>query len=276
MKKTIFSCLFLVISFSTYAQQEELLKSVIDIVSPIEAADLIKKQGIKYDNTLLNKPENSKKYLDEYKQALNLGVFSTAMGYATINDQSKDALGHLGALKGMATALKVEKYINMGRIFTLASNKKDLNKLLDETTSTFENISDDLNAKKKSNLSALIITGGWVETFYLTTQMAQKNKSQELNNRIVEQKLVLTKIVEVLANYKTDKQITELGGELAKLDKYMAKFKIEHKEGEQKVKETGDVMEIQGSNVGKDVELSANDLTEISKMIADIRTKIVQ
>ncbi len=275
MKKTIFSCLFLVISFTAYAQ-EELLKSVIDIVSPIEAADLIKKQGIKYDNTFLNKPENSKKYLTEYKQALNLGVFSTAMGYATINDQSKDALAYLGALKGMATALKVDKHINMGRIFTLASNKKDLNKLLDETTSTFENISDDLNAKKKSNLSALIITGGWVETFYLTTQMAQKNKSQELNNRIVEQKLVLTKIVEVLGNYKTDKQITQLGGELAKLDKYMSKFKIEHKDGEQKVEEKGDIMEIKGSNVGKDVELSTADLSEISKMVAGIRASIVQ
>ncbi len=275
MKKILFSCLFLAVSFTAYAQ-EELLKSVIDIVSPIEAADLIKKQGIKYDNTILNKTENSKKYLTEYKQALNLGVYSTAMGYATINEQSKDALGFLGSLRAMATALKVEKHINLGRIMTLASNKKDLNKLLAETSSTFENISDDLNEKKKGNLSALIITGGWLETFYLTTQMAQKTKSQELNNRIIEQKLILTKIVEVLNTYKTDKQITQLANDLAKLDKYMAKFDIEHKENEQKVKENGEVLEAQGTNTGKDVELSATDLQVISKMVLDIRTSIVQ
>lgn len=275
MKKILFSCLFLVVSFTAHAQ-EELLKSVIDIVSPIEAADLIKKQGIKYDNTLLNNPKNTIKYVTEYKQALNLGVFSTAMGYATINDQSKDALGFLGSLRGMATALKVEKHINLMRIMSLASNKKDLNKLLEETSSTFENISNDLNANKKSNLSALIITGGWLETFYLTTQVAQKNKSQDLNNRIVEQKLILSKIVEVLGNYKTDVQITKLATDLGKLDKYMSKFNIEHKDGEQKVKENGDTLEAQGTNTSKDVELSANDLKEISKMVSDIRTSVVQ
>lgn len=260
--------------------QEDILKTVIDIVSPVEISDLIKKQGIKYDKTMLSNSGNFVFYKSDFKRAINLGVYSTDMGYATINEQSKDALTYLNGVKKTADALKVGNFIDTGKMMILASNKKDINKLLEETTSTFENISEHLDKQKKGSLAALMITGGWLETFHITCQVAQKQTDKkvkdELNGRIITQKIVLEKILGALQPYSKDADIVKLSGDLAKLGKLLEKYKIEEETTTTKneVKEENGFITSTGDKSTKDIEISAEDLDKISKMVAEIRASI--
>jgi hypothetical protein len=119
MKKLLFALATVactMVGNNASAQTDPLLASILKIVSPVEVSNLIREQGIAYNKGILNKPENTLKYTSPYKQSLNLGIFSTDLGYATINDQNMDALTYLTQVRTTATALKVEKFINTGKV----------------------------------------------------------------------------------------------------------------------------------------------------------------
>ncbi len=283
MKKNTLMGAFLIaftMGITPLKAQEDILKTVIDIVSPVEISDLIKKQGIKYDKTMLSNPTVLAGYKSDYKRALNLGVYSTDMGYSTINEQSKDALGFLTGVKKTAEALKVGQFIDTQRMMLLASNKKDINKLLEETTSTFENISDYLDKQKKPSLAALMITGGWLETFHITCQVAEKQTDKtvksELNTKIITQKIILEKILDALKPY-TDKDIIKLRTDLSGLSKLLEKYKIESEaiNGSDEAKEENGLITATGNNSSKDIEISNEDLKKISQSVSSIRSSVV-
>ena len=284
MKKGIFTLIAAAAMFvggSANAQQQDtLLASIIKTISPVEVSDMIKKQGIKYDNTILNKSTNVPNYTNAFKQALNLGVFSTDLGYATINDNSMDALSYLTAVKKLAESLKVQQFINTGKIMGLAANKNDLNKLLDETSSTFENISDYLEKQKKSDQAALMLVGGWIETLYITCTVAQKTPNADLSERIIGQRIILMQILDVLKPYKADTEIQKLNTQLTELNKMLDAFKVEVVKGEAKTveKEVNGVTTLvtDGGTTSAEINLSAEEIGKILDKVSQIRKSFVQ
>ncbi|TAE17048.1 MAG: hypothetical protein EAZ95_07100 [Bacteroidetes bacterium] len=262
------------------AQTDPLLASILKIVSPVEVSNLIREQGIAYNKGILNKPENTLKYTTPYKQALNLGIFSTDLGYATINDQNMDALSYLTQVRSTATALKVEKYINTGKIMSLAANKNDLNKLLDETATTFENISDHLEKQQKANQAALMLTGGWIEMLYITCEVAKGKPNEELNDRIISQKFILDQIIDVLKPYSKDADTKKLSDQLGELKAIFDVYKIEAKESTsvtevQKGKDGQDVLVTVSKGGSNDIKLSPDEVNKIANKVKEIRKAIV-
>ncbi|NJO00560.1 MAG: hypothetical protein HC880_01750 [Bacteroidia bacterium] len=218
---TSFLVLFLVIQ--TVSAQDPILNSIIKTVSPVEVSAMIKTLGIEYDKTLLNNP--SSRYQSDFKKALNLGVYSTDLGYANINDQKQDALTYINSLKQVADELSLGNFIDVGKILSLAINKNDLNKLLEETSLTFENMSEHLQKQNQANLAALILTGGWLESLYITCEVAKKRPDvKELADRIVEQKLVLNQLLPVLGQFQSDQGIFNLVADLQKLSGLFSRY----------------------------------------------------
>ena len=285
MKKQLLSMFvvgILATQFNVSAQQSPLLASIIKIVSPVEVSDLIRKQGIKYDNSILNKAGNLISYKSDYQKAFNLGVFSTDLGYATINDQNMDALMYLNSVKKLAEDLKVSQFIDIKRIMNLASNKDDMNKLLDETSTTFENISNHLDKQSKSNLAAFMLTGGWLETLSITCEVAQKQPSQDLKNRIIEQKIILAQFLEVLNDYQAEPNVKELTTQLGELNTILNSYKMETvSNNATKQKNTievgGVAIEVVESDTKtEDANLTAQDLTKIAEKVRTIRAMIIK
>jgi hypothetical protein len=283
MKKQLFTLATIacmLVGSNAFAQNDPLLASILKIVSPVEVSNLIKTLGVQYNPKMLNTSEITK-YKSPFKQALNLGVYSSDLGYATVNDQNQDALTYLTKVKGTATTIniKVGQFINTGRIMALAMNKNDLNKLLDETATTFENISDHLDKQKQSNLAALMLTGGWLEMLYITCEVAKTNPNPELNERIIGQKLILDQLLDVLKNHTKDNDVKTLHGKLGELKAIFDVYKIEANTGEAKtvVKKLPDGSEIiETVTDGKSVTLSAEDIAKISAKVTEIRKSVIE
>jgi hypothetical protein len=283
MKKRFLPLFTLLLALMTQPllAQDEILNSIIKIVSPVEISDLIKKQGIQYDRTILHNATAFANYQSDFKRALNLGVYSTDLGYATINDQSFDALSYLNSVKKLAIGLNVGQFIDSDKIMKLAVNKSDLNKLLDETSSTFENMSQYLEQQKRANLAALVLTGGWLETLFITCEVAKRQPNQELNNRIVEQKLILGQILEVMKSYQTDAGMKNLSNDLTNLNTLLNSFKINYIKTGKTVKTTvnvggQEIEQVEDEIVMEDVRLTQNDLNRIAGLVGTIRSTMVQ
>jgi ribosome-associated protein YbcJ (S4-like RNA binding protein) len=285
MKKNLIKLLALLpflFSFQICIAQEEVLNSLIKIVSPVEISNLIKEQGIRYDKAILHDPNKVAAYLNsDFKKALNLGVYSTDLGYSTIYDQSTDALGYLSSVKKNAEGLGVGSFIDFQKILMLAQNKNDLNLLLDETSTTFENMSNHLEKQKKSNLAALMLTGGWIEMLHITCQVAKKQPNQELNNRIVEQRFILGQILEVLKPFQADANTKAITNDLINLNKLLNSYNIEVAKSNASAKKTiivgGQEIEVNESEeLTKDVQLTNADVTRIAGMVSEIRGAIIK
>lgn len=282
MKNRI-SILFLIAAFLTnfsqiFAQGDPLLNNIIKIVSPVEISDVIKTAGIQYNREILNNPQNI--YQTEFKQALNLGVYSTDLGYANINEQSKDALMYLTSVKKTADKLNLGDFIDVNKILGLAANKNNLNKLLEETSVTFENMSTYLQEQQKSNLAALIMVGGWLEILHITCQVAQQQPdNKEITSRIVEQKLILGQLLQVLENYQSDPNVANLTKDLSNLNTLFDKYNFDTNSSITTKEETIGGVEIlvaEDTNISADIKLSLEELLKISKVVQDIRSVIIR
>lgn len=256
----------------------DLLKS---IPSPLEMSSLIRKEGIKYDPKLLNAPSRSETYETEFKKALNLGIYSTDLGYTNIYEK-KDTLGiaYLQSLRSIAQDLRIDSLINFVTIAQYAITN-NLNGLLAETSSSFDRINRTLIENKKPESSALILTGGWLETLYLTCQVAKKFPNPVLDNRIAEQKIILEQLLPLLKSYKQSKEMKELVGGLDELNELFKKIKIQQKiKADQnfRIEKLGNLEIVFYDNEkakASKTKYKEEDLEQIIAVSAKIRDKIV-
>jgi hypothetical protein len=94
------------------------------IPSPIQMSLLLKETNALYSKDLLTKFENNSKYSNEYKQALNLGVYGADLGYASINDQNSDALHCLSAIESLTNKLDLDLIFDKSFLTRFDKNKK--------------------------------------------------------------------------------------------------------------------------------------------------------
>lgn len=291
MNKTIqvIALCLLMTSFG-WAQKTEktdvLNKIIQAFPSPVEVSSIIKKAGLKYNQKLLNVADNKNKYKDDFKKALNLGIYSTDLGYINIYQNNQDAFNYLSAVKTMADGLTLGKHLDLGTITTLAL-ENNLNALLAETSGTFEKMNNDLWEQKKANLSVLILTGGWLETLYLTCAVARKKPNaakafeiKELNEQIAQQKVILDQLLDILNKYQKGDEMKKLVGDLKDLRKLFDNFKLK---GGTKVKTVYKAERMGRLNVlvytskKQRIELKINpkDLEKIYSKSKAIRKKII-
>lgn len=266
--------------------QDDILNTIIEIVSPVESAALIKQVGVSYNNQLLNNPAKYTAYQTDIKKALNLGIYSTDLGYATINEQNAEALSFLNAVKKTAEGISLKDGTNLGRfidfnkILSLGANRQNLNKLLEETSNTFESMSLALERENRSDLAALILTGGWLETLHITCQVALTNPNQALDERVVQQKLILEKLMPVLSQFTGQSEyINGIYGDLSKLNQIYSKYTFGETASTSSTTTTEggiEVLSVSGEADTSDVSLSKEDLQNISNLVSQIRAEVTR
>lgn len=257
------------------AISKEVLSDIVkSIPSPLEISFLIKDLGIKYDKQILNSTDNIGNYNTPYKQALNLGIYSTDLGYANIYEQTQDALYYLTAVRDMAEGLKIGKFFDFEMIKQLATSRSNLDSLLLVTNSNLEKINDHLQEKGRADLTILILTGGWLEALYLTCEVAKKQPNDLLNNRIGEQKIILDQLLLLLSFYEEQSSIKNLIADLNELQKIYDNVKIEYEYQESSTKEEDGILVVE-DNTSSKINFTPKDLENILNVTKGIRKKII-
>jgi hypothetical protein len=253
----------------------EVIKSFVDkIPSPMVISSLIKEMGVEYDQTLLNSIDNESKYNSDYRRALNLGIYSTDLGYANIYEKTQDATNLLVGVKDMAEALQIGQYFQFEKIKELAKSSDKLDELLRITEENLQEVNNRLQEENRSDMTVLIITGGWVEVMYLASNVAKKKKNKDLETTIAEQKVVLEQLIALLNFYESSPKMKELHDELVELEKIFKEIKVTYIKGDSKqVEKDGQLVIEQGERT--EVEVTQENLDKITAKISAIRNKIV-
>lgn len=254
---------------------DETIAGIINsIPSPLEISELIKKSGGMYEKSLLNDPEKSSDYNTGFKKAINLGVYSTDLGYINIYGRNADALDYISSVKELADGLNIGHFFDLAMIKKLAENRNDMDSLLLVTTDNFEKINRFLQENRRSEQSVLILSGGWLEATYLSCEIVKKNPNEKLKEKIAEQKIILEQLLLLLSNYSDDQDVAILTGELKKLKEVFDQIEISYVYKKSKMKEVDGILVIEDESQSQ-VNITEENLADISKITEEIRNKII-
>jgi peroxiredoxin family protein len=254
---------------------EEIIGDVIqNISSPVEMANLIKSTGVDFSQQILNNPENISNYSTSFKRALNLGVYSADLGYINSYDKSNIVVSYLLAVKSLADGIRVGQFFDFEALKRMATNSSNLDSLMQMSVTSFNQMDSYLRNQNRSNVSALIITGAWVEGLYIASDVIEKTNDEELISRLGEQKEIVDILYIILKNYEQNNNFKELISYIEDLKKLYKNVKITREVGEPKTIEQDGMLVIVQDEISH-VEVSPEDLGTIIEKIKDIRSYIV-
>jgi len=254
---------------------EDVINAILDqIPSPLEISVLLKESGSKFSGSLLNQPDNLPKYNNNFKKALNLGIYGTDLGYTNIYGQNQEGIKYIATIKSLADDLNIGQFFDVETIGRLASNSKNLDSLLMITTLNFNHINHYLQTQGRDNLSVLLLTGGWLEAMQITCQVAVKRPSKELYEKIGEQKIILEQILLLFSFYQDDTNMAELLKELELLKSAYEKITINYTYKESSMEIVNGVAVIK-DNSTTTIDITEQNIEEIRTITNSIRTKII-
>jgi hypothetical protein len=257
------------------AISDEAIADILNsIPSPLEISTMIKESGGEYSTTILNNYENSKNYNSSYKKAINLGIYSTDLGYINIYGQSKDALTYLSSVKDLADGLNIGHFFDMGTIKRLALNSSNVDSLLIITTGNFEKINQFLQKNKRSEQSVLMLAGGWIEALHISCKVYNQNKNTALREKIGEQKIILDQLMLLLGNYPDDPNIKALQDNFKKLQSVYNTIEITYVYKESKMKEVDGMLVIEDESESK-INVTDEHVKSITEITENIRKDII-
>ncbi|CAG0975559.1 MAG: hypothetical protein HND27_03205 [Bacteroidetes bacterium] len=245
---------------------------VFSVPSPIQTALLIQKVGSTYNASLLNSPKNTTKYSSNYQKAVNLGVFGADLGYVTIYEQTQDAISFLTAVNSLADDLGVMGAFDRTLLERFEKNLGNKDSLLVLVTDAYQGADAYLKNNERNDVGALILAGGWIETLWFATNVANQTQNADVIRRIGEQKNTLNNLIKILTPYYSKSEFAGLVDQLMDLNEVFAQVTNTYTYVQPTVDEKNKTTTI---NSTSEVVVTKEQLKLISEKISAIREKII-
>jgi hypothetical protein len=175
--------------------------SLFPLPSPYQAASLIKKKNISFDENITCPLENYKNLSTAFKKALNLGIYGTDLSYLNIYDRTPESISYLSVIKKLSDQLGISTSFDESFFASIEKNINNKDSLLILLSKTYRSTDSYLRVNDRKNIGALILAGGWVESLYILTKLGKVTNDREIVNRIGEQKHPLDNLIEILTPY---------------------------------------------------------------------------
>ena len=200
--------------------------------SPLETAMLVRSAGAEYDEELLNPVDNAGNYTGQKKLALNLGIYTCDLSFASLYDQTQASISYMNAAKRMADGLGILDAIDDQTIERLEENVNNREVLLDIVSETFLNSSSFLEENDRPAIAAIVLVGGWMEGLYIATELVNKGtfEGNKLVERITDQKLSINIVIKLLEENKDNSDVAGLLAEVNELKAIFDKITVETSE----------------------------------------------
>ncbi len=244
---------------------------LFSVPSPIQTAMLIKDAGIEYDKSILNDPKKVNLFSTDYLRALNLGVYGADLGYVSLYNKSADAISYLAAVKQLADKIGVSAAFDASTIKRIETNVSNKDSMLVLVGIAYRASDAYLKNNQRTEVSSLILAGGWLESMQFSLNAYAKKPSQQIKYRIAEQKQALSSILKLLSSHNMP-DANELVKQLSDLNTIYEGISFKYNFVEPV---TDSLKHITYINSTSEVIVSEDQLKQIADKIQEIRSKII-
>ena len=246
---------------------------IFSIPSPVQTAFLIKKLDLEYNSEIGNKTENGNGYISEYQQSLNLGIYGADMGYSALYDQKNITLNYLAAVQNITNELGLDAAFDKSFLDKFKTNADDDQEMIELMSEAFKKADNFLKQSDRKDVSAWILTGGWIESLYIACHLNSQVDNLAIQKRIGEQKQTIKTIVDILKEYNTENINDTLISELEALISIFKNVNITY---DYVAPETNKDSKTTVLRHGSDVKISKSTLNEIKSKVNSIRALITK
>lgn len=256
-------------------------KIFYSLPTPLETAMLLKSAGAEYDQELLNSLDNIANYSTNRAMALNLGIYTTDLSFASLFDQTQTSIDYMEATRSMAEGLDVVDAIDKETIQRLEDNLDNRDVVMDIISETFLNSSSYLKENERQDVAAIVLVGGWVEGLFIATKLVgDKNiTDNKLVDRILEQKLSFNIVQRLLEENKTNEtgevnqDIIDMIDELEELKGAFDKVQVKTTETVVDPDTSSKVTTLKSQTT---VSIEPEDFKTLQTTVAKLRTSFIQ
>lgn len=243
-----------------------------NLASPLEVAALINSLNIPFSSSYLANPDKISSKTTSLEMAYSIGALSGNLGYLNMYDKTGAAINYLSGITRLADALQIGGFFDFASIKRLAGSSTNRDSLMYSSIYSFNEMDNYLRKTGRSNLSALMITGGWLEGLHLATQVALQNNNEDLIGMIGEQKLILNAILQILKQYSGDLAMQNYISDLELIKELYSDVHIAYEKGEpETIEKDGMLLVVQSE---KSVVMMNDDtLKDITEATEEIRNK---
>jgi len=249
--------------------------------SPLETAMLLKSAGIDYNEMLLNDLSKIAQYATSKSKALNLGIYTTDLSFASLFDQAQTSLNYMDATRRLASEMGIDDAIDEETLRRLEQNLDNRDVVMDIISETFLNSSSYLKENDQQEIAAIVLVGGWVEGLYIGTQMAGENPDEgnKLVERVAEQKLSFSIVERMLeenrqnADGEENIDIVELINELQDLKAAYDQIEVQTSAVTVNEEASSEVSVLQSQTI---INVTPESFRELQSAVRSIRTNFVQ
>jgi hypothetical protein len=235
--------------------------------SPLQIAYVFKKSGAGFNASLINDDANASKYnTSNFKRAANFGIYSSDLAYCIFNKKSQDAKDYLKACKVLGESLGLNQAFesdNMAQRFDKnIGNEDSIIRLVSGLQLKTDAL---LEQNKQKHISVIAFAGAWIESMYVASEIYSKDKNKKVLGSFLEQLSFAETVVKALAaSEKSEPEISTIKSGVADLD-----VKFNEIASIKKAIENDEDIDFQK------IEISDGELSSLTKLVKELRTKLV-
>jgi hypothetical protein len=133
---------------------------------------------------------------------MGLGILSADLGYLNVYHKTSMMVDYLVAIRRLSEDLKVSQFFDFQTLKYLVLHSDNIDTLIFLSVNSFHKIDEYFRQTNRSYLSVLSVTGVWIESLFLVTQVAKDNPQIDLTDQIGSQKTLFTQLFEIIKVYK--------------------------------------------------------------------------
>lgn len=208
------------LAVDTAPKETELISvggSLFSIPSPVQAALAIRKAGLKYQKDMTAPLDKVDAVAGKVFQSSLLGMYGADMAYVTVHKDGQRAMATMQAIEKLGSKLELSNSFDRSLLDQFKSNLGSEDSLLQFSGKAFRAADQYLKNNQRDDVSALVLTGGWIESLYLTISDPAAAKDAGLMARVGDQKNSLSSLVDLLESSDKDRSATALVAGLKEL-----------------------------------------------------------
>lgn len=243
--------------------------------SPLETAMILKQAGATYNEELLNPTENVVNYVTNRSMAINLGVYTTDLSYASLFDQTQATINYMNASKKMAEGLGILGAIDEDIVERLEANINNRDVIMDIISETIMNSSSFFEENDRQAMSTIVLVGGWIEGLHIAFNLVDDDadlNNNEMVNRIIDQKLTLSTVVNLLKGNTDNEDVSNIMTNINELKVIFDKIEITTSKIEPVTDEETNVTTLKSKT---EINMSPETYNELKEKVKLIRNNFI-
>lgn len=194
---------------------EEELVANYKIPSPLEMFVRMQQRNVPFSMDLPNKPSNTERYVTQYQQAVNMGVYASDMAYCCIVGSSQNTLEYFNLVKNLSVELGLYEGINKELADRVLDNLTETDTLINVTSDSYHEVVTYIEEQGLSDIQCLVVASAWIESLYLCLMPMRQNAITDDDMELIQDhQVLLENLIELLDQNKQSGNVAKLLEEL--------------------------------------------------------------